>query len=446
MFKDDEHVPPYNGEAERAVLGSVLLNNDCWGEVFANVNEEDFYVNSNRAIFYGMYSLFEEGIPVDHVTLGNKLREQGELNKIGGAVALSNLTDAVAAPSNVGHYANIVREASSIRRLIYCAQDVTVNGFKAEGIDSLSPSIEELIRAAQDLGRRRMPDNLLDIGSKVLENYKKAVDGYRGIAFPWPSLDKMTAGAWPKTITMFVARPSTGKTFVAVICARHAWMNGKRVLIVSPEMSKDEIAERFFVIHSEVSYYSVITGQLPTVMEQKFYKSIEECNSKDKDGLWIMDSDDDLSPRGIDSAIRACNAELVAVDSIYDLHIKGDRRERVVGALAWMKKSCKEFGYAAIGFAQQNRTAELSEKKGGGARLGTIALADEIGQDVHAVYALEQTKDDRDDKIIKFKNLKLRRGQAKKKDVKAHWDFDRVCFDEIEEDEEENSYNDDTGF
>jgi replicative DNA helicase len=443
-MRDEERVPPYNGEAERAVLGSVLLNNDCWGEVFANVNEEDFYVSANRIIFYGIYSLFEEGIPVDHVTLGNKLREQGKLDKIGGAIALSSLTDAVAAPSNVGHYANIVREASSIRRLIYCAQDVTVNGFKAEGIDSLSPSIEELIRAAQDLGKRRMPHNLLDIGGKVLENYRKAADGYRGIPFPWKTIDDMTAGAWPKTVTMFVARPSVGKTFVCIICGRHAWMKDKRVLIVSPEMSKDEIAERFFTIHSDVSYYNVITGQLPTVMEQKFVNTIN--GEVGKDGLWIMDSDDDLSPRGIDAAIRACNAELVAVDSIYDLHIKGDRRERAVEALGWMKRSCKELGYSSIGFAQQNRTAELSEKKGGGARLGTIALADEIGQDVHAVYALIQNKDDKDDKVMKFKNLKLRRGQYKKPEIKVHWDFDRMEFGEIEEEDEGNNYNDDIGF
>jgi replicative DNA helicase len=853
--KGGPNIPPYNEEAENAVLGSVLLNNDCWGEVFANVNEEDFYINSNRIIFYGMYSLFEAGIPVDHVTLGNRLREQGQLKNIGGAIALSQLTDFVSAPSNVGHYANIVREASAIRRVIYNAQKVVYDGFKAEGIDSLSPSLESLLNAAQDLSRHRMPHNLLDIGGKVLENYRKAADGYRGIPFPWKTIDDMTAGAWPKTVTMFVARPSVGKchkfdtpiccsdtgvykkiedivkekrsiysrdkfgniinikpdawiytgkkkclkiklhsgreisqtpehplmtvdgwkrtdelkngdyieiagvipepynsidvseheaillagiladggvthhcsftkydleivsvfkdaveyfggelvqhkndpsyqyyavrkngkrgkgsnpikdvliglgcelvkskhkkipdrvfrysndklsrflgmfwgcdgsfslkdesisaeiglasremvfqlqklhlrfgihgyvrykpvklngkifdswvyhvystclhkirdnicvigkknnivkniiepnrpnidnipitdnikkdiisfvgkfsdedrirryikmsnmlgmrtrisankiyrrrtvsrrilkvfikcfdayflsplmknhwdkivsieddgindvydltvnsthsfvandvvshnTFVAVICARHAWMKDKRVLIVSPEMSKDEIAERFFTIHSDVSYHSVITGQLPTVMEQKFVNTIN--GEAGKDGLWIMDSDDDLSPRGIDAAIRACNAELVAVDSIYDLHIKGDRRERAVEALGWMKRSCKELGYSSIGFAQQNRTAELSEKKGGGARLGTIALADEIGQDVHAVYALVQTKDDKDDKVMKFKNLKLRRGQYKKPEIKVHWDFDRMEFGEIEEEE-----------
>jgi len=247
-------------------------------------------------------------------------------------------------------------------------------------------------------------------------------------------MDSMTAGAWPKTITMFVARPGVGKTFVAVICARHAWLNNRRVLVISPEMSKDEIAERFFVIHSSVSYHSVISGQLPTIMEQRFEKTI--LDSSGKDGLWIMDSDDDLTPRGMESAIRACNPDLVAIDSIYDIHLKGDRKDRAIGALSWMKKSSKEFGHATIGFAQQNRIAELSEKKGGGARLGTIALADEIGQDAHAVFALEQTQDDKDDKIMKIKKIKLRRGNAKRPSIKVHWDMDRMFFDEIVEEDD----------
>lgn len=436
MYGNEGRVPPYNMEAEVAVLGSVLINNRCWGEVFASVNEEDFYVEANRRIFRGIYSLFEEGIPVDHVTLGNKLKEKGELEKIGGAVSLANITDAVSAPSNVSHYANIVRDKASIRRLIDNANKVVSDGFDFGDINSLSPSVEALIQAAQDLGRRRMPDSLLDMGDRVLANYRLVADGYRGIELPWPSIDAMTAGFWPKTLTMFVARPGVGKTFVAVICARHAWLKGKKVLIVSPEMSKEEIAERFFVVHSNVSYHSVISGQLPTMSEQKFVRIINE--TKGKEGLWIMDATDDLSIRGMEAAIRACQPDLVAVDSIYDIHIKGDRKDRALAALEWLKTNSKELGYAAVGFAQQNRVAELSEKKGGGARLGTIALADEIGQDAHAVFALEQTKDDKDDRIMKIQPIKLRRGQYKRPKVRVKWDFDRMDFEEILEVDDES--------
>jgi hypothetical protein len=123
---------------------------------------------------------------------------------------------------------------------------------------------------------------------------------------------------------------------------------------------------------------------------------------------------------------------LVVIDSIYDLQIKGERKDRLLGALDWMKTASKEYGFACVGAAQQNRIAELSEKKGGGSRLGTIALADEVGQDAHAVFALEQTKDMRDDKQMRIKPLKLRRGQGGGRNgVLVHWDFDAAHFDEV---------------
>ena len=437
-------VPPYNQEAECAVLGSVLLDNRCWGEVFAIVDSGDFYVEVNRRIFDGMYRLFERGVPVDHVTLGNYLRDKGDLEKIGGAIALSGLTDSVAVTANVSHYANIIREKSAVRGVISGAQKVVAEGYSGNDTDTISGSMEELIRAAQELGRRKMPGSIFELGEKVLENYELVAGGYRGVELPWPSIDNMTAGLWPKTVTMFVARPNTGKSFICVICARHAWMKNKKVLIVSPEMSKEEMAERFFVVHSNVNYHDVVSGQLPTNVEARFKKVIKK--SVDHENLWIMDSDDDLSTKGITAAIRACNPDLVAIDAIYDLRIRGDRRERILGALEWMKNSCKEIGYSVIGFAQQNRAAELSEKKGGGDRLGTIALVDEIAQDAHSVFALRQSKDEKADKILNVVPMKIRRGQYKKPSVRLHWDFSVMNFAEIQDDDDEYSEGEDIPF
>lgn len=431
-------VPPYNNEAEIAILGAVLLDNKSWGEAYAILDKGDFYVESNRIVFETMCDLFSAGIAVDPVTLGHALRQKGNLDKIGGAIAISNILDGVATTANIGYYADIVRETSQIRKLIYEAQEVSARGFGGADIDEISEGVAGLIAAAQALGRRRMPHSVLGLGTKVLENYRLVASGYRGIELPWKTIDNMTAGLWPKTVTIFVARPSVGKSFVSVICARHAWLSGKRVLIVSPEMDKEEMAERFFVIHSGVSYQDVISGQLPSVVEKQFEQSIEE--NKDLKDLYILDSSDDLSPKGIDAAIRACDPHLVAIDAMYDLKIKGERRDRMLAALEWTKHNCKEHGYAAVGFAQQNRVAELSEKKGGGARLGTIALADEIGQDAQNIFALEQTKDDKADHILKLKPLKIRRGQFKRDAVRVHWDFDQMIFSELPSDDE--SYDD----
>ncbi len=440
--RPEGRVPPYAQEAETAVLGSVLLNNASIDEVLTIIDEDDIYVESNRRIFEAMAAMRKRGVPIDHVTLGAELRTRGDLEKIGGAMVLMNLTDAVATSANVGHYAGIVREKAAKRRVIYGAQEIVAQGFTDTDSEGLDDAIDKLAVDAMQIYRTQMPEALTLRGDNVIDMYNKVASGYRGVPLPWPTLTNMTAGLWNKTVTIFVARPGVGKTFVAVIAGRHAWLEGSRVLIISPEMSKDEIAERFFVVEAHVSYRDVIAGTLADAQLEKLEQTVEDC--KTKENLWIMDSDDDLSQKGMERAIRACQPDLVAIDSIYDLRIKGDRRERLVGALDWLKGAAKKYNFAAVGFAQQNRVAELSEKKGGGARLGTIALADEVGQDSHAVFALEQTKDMKADKIMRIKPLKLRRGQQFGRDgVEVHWDFDVMFFDEKPKDEDGYEEDDD---
>ena len=150
-MQNEGRIPPYNQEAEVAILGSILLNNECWGEVYAIISSDDFYVKAHRLVFESMYELAAEGISIDHMTLGNKLKSRGDLEKIGGAIALSNLTDSVVTTANVSHYADIVREASGIRRVIYSAQEVVASGFKADGVEGLGSSIEGIVSAAQYL-------------------------------------------------------------------------------------------------------------------------------------------------------------------------------------------------------------------------------------------------------------------------------------------------------
>lgn len=434
----DGKVPPYSSRAEGAVLGSILLENELFGVVHGIVSDEDFFVESSRIIFRAIKGLIESHEPVDHVTLGNYLKDKGELEKIGGVSTLSRLTDDVATTVNIETYATIVREKASVRRVIYAAQEAVATGFGAGDIDALNACVVNIAEASHLLSRARMPQSMSNLGDGVISNYKKVAGGYRGIPLPWPSLDNMTAGMWPKTLTMFVARPGVGKTFLLIISARYAWQQGHRVLIVSPEMSKEEIAERFFVVEADVSYVDVVHGRLSDFEFPKLENAINSAGNIEN--LWIMDSEDDLSPRGIEAAIRACKPHLVGIDSMYRMKIRGERRDRLLVALEWFEGVAKRFDLVGCGYAQQNRAAELAEKKGGGSRLGTIALADEIGQDVHNVYALEQSKDDKADKILKVRPLKLRRGQFTKDLVKLNWDFDGMNYSEIEEDEEE--YND----
>ena len=437
---DDGRIPPYDESAEQTVLGSILLDNKVLDDVSHILDKEDFYLETNRRLFDAMCALRAAHTPVDAVTLGGYLRDKGQLEKVGGVMMLSGLTDNVAVPSNASFYAEIVRKKGAVRNLIYCAQGVLSSAYNEGGLLDSKEVLEPLLDAAQGLTKMSMPDSIGAYGESVLELYRKVAGGYRGIPLMWPTLNNMTSGLWPRTLTMFVARPSVGKSFIAIISGMYAWLQGYKVLIVSPEMSKEEMAERFFALHAQVSYKNLVAGALSDMQIPKFEKIIED--GKGIENLWIMDSEDDLSLSGVEGAIRAAQPDLVAVDSIYSLRVTGDRRERAVGALEWMNDAAKRLNFVCIGFAQQNRRAEESEKKGGGARLGTIALADEIGQDAHNVFALEQSKDDKADFIMKIKPLKIRRGQVSKPSVRLNWDFDKMIYDEIPDDNEDD-YEDD---
>jgi replicative DNA helicase len=430
---------PYDQVAERAVLGAVLLENKCLDTISGMIDEDDFFVAAYRQIFVVMNDLRQRGVGIDHVTVGSELHAKGILKDIGGPMALADLTDAVATTANVDYYARIVHERSAMRKVIMAARSVAVKSYPGNDLDGVEAEFGALQDAMHRLARTRMPASLLAMGDAVMENYSLAAHGRTGIPLPWPTMNAMTAGMWPKTMTMFVARPGIGKTMVAVIAARHAWMNGSRVLIVSPEMSRTEIAERFFAIHSSVSYQRIVSGSVSDFEMPKLQATIDAC--KVQDGLWIMDSDDDLTPRGIEAAVRACRPGLLAIDSLYDLRIKGERRDKLLVALEWFKNAVKHFDMAGTGFVQLNRAAEVSEKKGGGVRLGTIALADEIGQDSHAVFALEQDKDMKADRKLRFKPLKLRRGTYSGDGVEVYWDFSEMRFDEI--DTSDDSFEDD---
>ncbi len=115
-------VPPYSKEAEVAVLGCVLLNNQALFLIQGILASDDFYVEAHRRVFTSIQELSSRGLPVDHVTLGNELIKRGDLEKIGGAMALDGLTEGVATVANVEHYARIVKQKAAVRRMIYAAQ------------------------------------------------------------------------------------------------------------------------------------------------------------------------------------------------------------------------------------------------------------------------------------------------------------------------------------
>lgn len=430
-------VPPHSEEAERAVIGAILLDPTCLDSL-SDLHEDEFYREGHRITYRTIRELHEANIPIDLVTLQVRLREQDRLTRAGGVQYLARLLDECPTAANVRHYAETVKKNSRYRQVINSCSEAIDDMFEELHADD---GIKKLVQRLGTLELpKRIPDTIFKSGPAVLDLYRRVKAGYTGVQYPWETLNRATMGIWPGTMIMFVARPGIGKTMVAMICTRHAWLDKKRVLMVSPEMSKEELAERFFVMESGASYLNVVQGTLSDFE----FKGLEDTVKKhvDDTGYWIIDNDDDLSPSGVQAAIRAVEPDVVGMDSMYLMPGKGNDQDRMELWLDNMRLWARHYKFAGIGFGQQNRIAELAEKMGGGHRLGTIAMTDKIARDPYAVYALVQDKDMRHDKVMKIIPLKIRRGFLGGDAIEVRWDFESMNFSELNRGEDEEFKDD----
>lgn len=291
-------------------------------------------------------------------------------------------------------------------------------------------AIKDLTRNEISSTGQVKPSKPHDLKGKVLENLERVRSGFAGVALPWESVTNLTMGLWPQTATYIVARPGVGKTQVAVLTAHKAIKEGRKVLFISPEMSKAELAERFFVLESQVSATNMMTGCLTSFEEVKLKAAMDDPNSLE--GIYMIDNEDDLSAGGMEAAIRQIEPDLVIVDSIYMLHFKGVKSERTEKAVDWIRQSSKVYNVPFLGIHQMNRMATKDAKHGGGFDTSSIALSDQLLWDAHAVFLLEQDADMKADRRLRIHVGKLRRGAHPGKPFDVKFDLEAMDFSEIE--------------
>ena len=224
---------PHNLEAEKAVLGAILINNLAFNQAAEVIDAGDFFRDAHRRIFDKMVGLSERNLPVDLVTLKDELVRTGELDEVGGPAYISGLTDGVPRSANVEHYARIVKEKSTLRRLIESANEVLVRAYDAE--EDADVLLDEAERSIFQIADQRMRSGFVRVGDLVDSGYQliEQLQAQRGMVTGVPSgfvdLDEMTSGFQKSDLVIVAARPAMGKTsFVLNMALNAATQAGKR--------------------------------------------------------------------------------------------------------------------------------------------------------------------------------------------------------------------------
>jgi replicative DNA helicase len=255
---------PASIEAERSILGAILLDNLLFDQA-AELKPDDFSLDGHRRIFSRMRDLQDTGRPVDMITLAEELDRRKEVEAVGGIAYLSSLIDGVPERPSVEHYVRIVRNKSLLRGLINIAQ-----GAIAESIEHADEAEEVINRAEQkifELSENRLGEGFADIPTIVRNSFGSLDELYArgqevtGLATYYTQLDKMTSGLQPSDLVIIAARPSMGKTALAMNIAENAAVEGRKVVgVFSLEMSKEALLMRMLASHSRVDSHRLRTG------------------------------------------------------------------------------------------------------------------------------------------------------------------------------------------
>jgi replicative DNA helicase len=283
---------PVSMEAERSILGAILLDNSLYDQAAENLTPDDFSLDAHRRVYSRMRDLQETGRPVDMITLVEELDRRKEVEAIGGVAYLSSLIDGVPDRPSIEHYVRIVRNKALLRGLINLAQNAI-----AEAIEHSDEAEEVLGRAEQaifQLSENRIGQGFMNIPSIIKGSFGSLEELYArgqeitGLATHYTQLDKLTSGLQPSDLIIIAARPSMGKTALAMNIAENAAvLDGKVVGVFSLEMSREALLMRMLASHAQVDSKDLRQGFLTKDDMRKLTRATEQLSHSK---LFIDDS------------------------------------------------------------------------------------------------------------------------------------------------------------
>lgn len=369
-----KRIMPNNQEAEEAVIGSMLLDQEAVVLASEKLNESDFYNTRYRVLFSAIVELFREGRPADLVTLVDKLHEKNVPEDIGSVEFLSNIISAVPTSANVRYYADIVEQKSQLRALIRTTEDIANRCYQdssniAELMEDTERNIFELVQG------RASSENftpIKEIALETLESIQSAAQNsgtVTGISTGFRDLDYRTAGLQPSDLILIAARPSMGKTAFALNIAEYvAMINHVPTAIFSLEMSKVQLAKRLVAMNSKVDSQHIRTG---TLEDDEWAKVTESSIILGESSLYIDDTGS-ISINDLRSKCRKLKMEnglgLIIIDYLQLMSGNSgnkniSRQQEISDISRSLKSLARELDCPVIALSQLSRKVEEREDK-----------------------------------------------------------------------------------
>ncbi len=392
-----ERLTPQNIEAEQSFLGSLLLDKDAMVKVADMLQPDDFYLDKHRRIFESMLDLYRRNEPIDLLSLGNRLHEHGDLESVGGRAELIGLANAVPTASHVEHYGQIVQKKATLRRLIQASSDITALGYdEAEDVESLLDQAEQrLFGVSQKFLKRTFTpirDVLTDAFDRIDELHREK-GKLRGVPTGYPDLDNELGGLQKSDLIVLAARPSCGKTALALDIARQAAVKHKvPVGIFSLEMSKEQLVDRMICSEANVNLWKMRTGKLSDQGTDDDFPRIGHALGILSEAPIFIDDSASANIMEIRTKARRLQMEhglgMIVIDylQLMESRSKGateNRVQEVAEITRGLKQIARELNVPVLALSQLSRSVEL--QKPAIPRLAHLRESGSIEQDADVV-------------------------------------------------------------
>ncbi len=362
-----EKTLPCNLEAERSVLGAILLDDKAIHTAIETLRKEDFYLESHRRIFDKMYTLTAEGTAIDLITLKNELQRSDELESAGGPAYLAALTDGMPRAVNIEHYANIVKEKATLRRLIQISNEIMARSYQSE--ESAQDILTDIEKSVFEIASRQFLTGFAPIEPLVSAVYKHIEEVANrktlvtGVETGFSELDKMTAGLHPSDLIIVAARPGLGKTSLCLNIAQNVALKKRQsVGIFSLEMSKEQLVKRLLCSEAEIDSHKVNTGFL----NKEDWSKLGRAAAALSQAKIFIDDTAGMSIAEMRSKARRLSLEhgldLVIVDYLQLMSGTNQRYENRTQEISQisrgLKALAKEINVPVVAISQLNRAIE----------------------------------------------------------------------------------------